>query len=189
MCQIKIKIQILVPAETLWRHSKIMFSQNFQFLTCFPHIHPCSFYMEDPYKFLNEKLRSEKGKKELHFCKLSIIDDNVFYADIDDNNNKNIYMLIYTTSLKKCLRLINKALSNWKATYQKELYLLFEYQAIFQSAHRDRFDSSPPLFVFIRFLRTPSPLHSKPFIKKGLLEEMERVNDNASAFMHLNIRT
>ena len=28
----------------------------------------------------------------------------------------------------------------------------------------------------------------KPFIKKGLLEEMEGVNDNASAFMHLNIK-
>ena len=27
----------------------------------------------------------------------------------------------------------------------------------------------------------------KLFIKKGLLEEMEEVNDNASAFMHLNI--
>ena len=29
----------------------------------------------------------------------------------------------------------------------------------------------------------------KPFIKKGLLEEMEGVNDNTSAFMHLNIKT
>ena len=28
----------------------------------------------------------------------------------------------------------------------------------------------------------------KPFIKKGLLEEMEWVDDNASAFMHLNIK-
>ena len=28
----------------------------------------------------------------------------------------------------------------------------------------------------------------KPFIKKGLLEEMEWVNDNASAFVHLNIK-
>ena len=43
-----------------------------------------------------------------------------------------------------------------------------------------------PLFVFIRSLRTP--LHNKPFIKKGSLEEMEGVNDNASAFMHLNIK-
>ena len=28
----------------------------------------------------------------------------------------------------------------------------------------------------------------KPFIKNGLLEEMEGVNDNTSAFMHLNIK-
>ena len=28
----------------------------------------------------------------------------------------------------------------------------------------------------------------KPFIKKGLLEEMEWVDDNASAFVHLNIK-
>ena len=28
----------------------------------------------------------------------------------------------------------------------------------------------------------------KPFIKKGLLEGMEGVNDNTSAFMHLNIK-
>ena len=28
----------------------------------------------------------------------------------------------------------------------------------------------------------------RPFIKKGLLEEMEGVDDNASAFMHLNTK-
>ena len=43
-----------------------------------------------------------------------------------------------------------------------------------------------PLFVFIRSLRIP--LHNKPFIKKSSLEEMEGVNGNASAFMHLNIK-
>ena len=32
------------------------------------------------------------------------------------------------------------------------------------------------------------PLHNKSFIKNGLLEEMEGVNDNASAFMHLNVK-
>ena len=46
-----------------------------------------------------------------------------------------------------------------------------------------------PLFVLIRSLSNPLPLHNKPFIKKGLLEEMEGVNDNANAFMHLNIKT
>ena len=44
----------------------------------------------------------------------------------------------------------------------------------------------------------PPPMHPMPppqlwetlklFIKKGLLEEMESVNDNASAFVHLNIK-
>ena len=72
-----------------------------------------------------------------------------------------------------------------------ELYLLFEKSGNFsQSEHRDRFDSSLPLFVFIRPSRNPLPpsLHNNPFIKKGLLEEMEGVNDNAGAFMHLNIK-
>ena len=57
-----------------------------------------------------------------------------------------------------------------------------------------------PLFVFIRTLMTPNspspspapsfPPHyrNKPFIKKSSLEEMEGVNDNARAFMHLNIK-
>ena len=56
-----------------------------------------------------------------------------------------------------------------------------------QSEHRDRL-TPPPLFVFICSLRTPFPLHNKPFIKKGLLEDMEGVNDNASAFIHLKIK-
>ena len=37
--------------------------------------------MQDAYEFLNEKLRSEKGEKNI-FCKLDIKDDNVFYTDI-----------------------------------------------------------------------------------------------------------
>ena len=49
-----------------------------------------------------------------------------------------------------------------------------------------------PLLVFIRSLKTPpphSPLHKKPFIKKGSLKEIEGVDDNASAFMHRNVKT
>ena len=54
------------------------------------------------------------------------------------DNNKNIYMLIYKKSLKKCLRLFHKTFSNCQATYQKELYLLFEKSDNFsQSEHRD----------------------------------------------------
>ena len=37
--------------------------------------------MQDAYEFLNEKLRSEKGEKNV-FCKLNIKDDNAFYTDI-----------------------------------------------------------------------------------------------------------
>ena len=110
---------------------------------------------------------------------------------IYDGNNKNIYMLIYKKSFKKCLRLFNKTFSNCQATYWKELYLRFEKLGKFlQSDHRDRFDSSPPPVGFHLLFKDPSsPLHNKPFIKKGLLEEMEGVNDNARAFMHLNIKT
>ena len=161
-----------------------MFTQNFQFSTCFPHVHPCSFQMQDDYEFSNEKLRSGNGEKNFFFVK----DDNVFtQIYIYDNNNKNIYMLIYKKSLKKCLRLFHKTFSNCQATYQKELYLLFEKSGNFsQSEHRDRFDCTLSLFVFICSLRTPSPLHNKPFIKKGLLEEMEGVNDNGCQCIHVS---
>ena len=50
-----------------------------------------------------------------------------------------------------------------------------------------------PLLVFIRSLKTPpprhSPLHKEPFIKKGSLKEIEGIDDNASAFMHRNVKT
>ena len=49
-----------------------------------------------------------------------------------------------------------------------------------------------PLLVFIRSLKTPPPphslLHKEPFIKKGSLKEIEGVDDNASAFMHRNVK-
>ena len=83
---------------------------------------------------------------------------------IYDNNNKNINMLIYKKSLKKFLCLFHKTFSNCQASYQKKLYLLFEKSGNFsQSEHRDRFDSSPPLFVFIRSLRTPPPQQTLGF--------------------------
>ena len=43
-----------------------------------------------------------------------------FYTDIYyiyNNNTKNIYMVIYKKSLKKCLCLFNKTFSNYQATY------------------------------------------------------------------------
>ena len=63
------------------------------------------------------------------------------------DNNKNIYMLIYKKSLKKCLRLFHKTFSNCQNN-----------QAIF---HRVSIEIglTPPLqlFVFIHSLRTPPP--------------------------------
>ena len=102
-------------------------------------------------------------------------------------------MLIYIKSLKKCLRFFHKTFSNCQATYNKELSLLFEKSGTFsQSEHRDRFGSSPAPVCFHSLFKDPPPpsssLHNKAFIKKGLLEEIEGVNDNASAFMHLNLK-
>ena len=47
--------------------------------------------------------------------------------------------------------------------------------------------SPPPVCFHSLFKDFPLPLHNKPFIDKGSLEEMERVHDNTSAFMHLKI--
>ena len=47
-----------------------------------PFVHPCSFYMQDAYEFLNEKLRNEKREENCFFCKLNIKDGNVFYTDM-----------------------------------------------------------------------------------------------------------
>ena len=111
---------------------------------------------------------------------------------ISDYNNKNIYMVIYKKKFKKCLCLFNKTFSKYHTTYWKEFYLLFEKSGIF--FHRVSMETglTPPLplFVFIRSLKKLfSHLNIKPFIKKGSLEKMGGVNDDASAFKHLNIKT
>ena len=77
---------------------------------------------------------------------------------IYENNNKNLYMLVYKKSLKKCLCLFHKTFSNCQATYWKELYLLFEKSGNFsQSEHRDRFDSSPSPVCFHSLFKDPLP--------------------------------
>ena len=71
------------------------------------------------------------------------------------------------------------------------LYAAWKIRQFFsQSEHRDRLDPSPsPVSFHSLFKDLLSPLlHNKPFIKKGSFEEMEGVNNNASAFMHLNIK-
>ena len=85
---------------------------------------------------------------------------------IYDNNNENIYMLVYKKSLKKCLCLFHKTFSNCQATYQKELNLLFEKSG---NKHRDRFDSSPPpVCLHSLFKDPPSPHHDKPRVSTGV---------------------
>ena len=96
---------------------------------------------------------------------------------IYDNNKKNIYMFMY----KKSNLLEGTLFAVWKIR-----------QCFSQSEHRDKLNPSPPLpspvCFNLLFKDLPHSLHNKPFIKKGLLEEMEGVNDNASAFMDLNIK-
>ena len=79
-------------------------------------------------------------------------------------------MLIYKKSFKKCLRLLHKTFSNCEATYQKELYLLFQKSGNFsQSEHRDRFDSFPPPVCFhLLFKDTPPPSTTNPGFSTGV---------------------
>ena len=85
-----------------------------------------------------------------------------------------------------------KLLATAKQLIKRNFICCLKNQATFYSVSIEIGLTPPlPLFVFIRSLRapSPSPLHNKPFIKKSLLEEMEGVNDNASAFTHINIKT
>ena len=67
--------------------------------------------------------------------------------------------------------------------------MLFEKSGNFQGVSIEiGLTPTLPMFVFIHSFRTPLPLHNKTFVKIGLLEEMKGINDNASAFMHPNIK-
>ena len=106
------------------------------------------------------------------------------YIYIYDNNN-NTYIFMY---LKKSLPLFNKTFSNYQASYQKKLYLLFEKSGNFFHSVSIEIGLAPPLPLFVFICSLSTLLHNKPFIRKGSLEEMEGANDNASAFMHLNVK-
>ena len=94
-------------------------------------------------------------------------------------------MFIYT---KKVYAFLIKLSATTKQLIRRNSICCLKNQAIFHRVSIEIGLTPPlPLFVFIRLLRTS--FHNKPFIEKGLLEEMEGVNDNASAFMHLNIKT
>ena len=96
-------------------------------------------------------------------------------------------MLIYEKSFKNVYAFLIKLLATAKQLIRKNSICCLKNQIIFHKGNIEiGLTPTLPLFVFIRSLRTPNP----PLpIKKGLLEEMEGVNDNASAFMHLNIKT
>ena len=96
-------------------------------------------------------------------------------------------MMIYK---KNVYAYLIKLLATAKKLIRRSSICCLKNQAIFHRVSIEiRLAPPLPLFVFSRSLRTPSLLYNKPFLKKGLLEEMERVNDNASAFIHLNIKT
>ena len=105
----------------------------------------------------------------------------------DNNNNTDMFMYI-----KKSLRLLIKLSATTKQLIRRNSICCLKNQAIFFHRVSIEIGLAPPLpspvcfhSLFKDFL---FPLHYKTFIKKGSLEEMEGVNDNASAFMHLNIK-
>ena len=78
---------------------------------------------------------------------------------IYDNNNKNIYMLIYKKKFKKMYTPFwLKILATAKQLFRKNSYLLFEKPGIFShSERRDRFDSYPPPVCFHSLFNVPPP--------------------------------
>ena len=65
--RLKIKIQILVAAKRLWGHSKIMFTQNFKFLTFSCFSIPVHFTWRMLRNFFEWKINEWKKTKELFF--------------------------------------------------------------------------------------------------------------------------
>ena len=72
-----------------------------------------------------------------------------------------MFKKILKKGLKKCLR----PFSNYLATYQKELYLLFEKSGNFFHRVSIEIGLTPflPLFIFIHSLRTPLPSPQRTF--------------------------
>ena len=125
----------------------------------------------------NKKSGGEKWEKNYFFCTLNIKDQCFLYGYTQWQYK---YLHVHKKNVnwkeKKCLRLFNqktplyvglgskqKTFSNCQATYQKELCLLFENQAIFFHRANVQIGLTPSLllFVLVHFLRTPPPLHDK----------------------------
>ena len=95
-----------------------------------------------------------------------------------------------------------KTFSNSQASFQKELYLLFEKSGNFFHRLNIEIDLTLSPFVFVHFLRIPPPpstinilfewslyLKQLIIIYRETKKEMEGVHDHSSAFMHLNVKT
>ena len=146
--------------------------------------------MQDAYEFLNEKLRCEKGENN-YFLGNSIKDNIAFYTDIYyDTNNKDIFTCSYIKKvLKNVYAFFLKLLATAKQLIRRNSIFCLKNKEIFYRVSIVIGLNPPiPLFVFIRSLRTPLSPPQQTLHKKSSLEEIEGVNDNASAFMHLNIK-
>ena len=112
---------------------------------------------------------------------------HIYY--IYNNSNKKTCSYIKKV-LKKIYNFLIKLSPTTKQLIRRNSICCLKNQAIFsQSENRDRLNPSPPPVCFhLLFQDLPLPFHKQPFIKKGLLEQMEGVNDNVGAFMHLNIK-
>ena len=115
------------------------------------------------------KIEECKERKELFFCKLNTKDGNVFYR----------YIYIEREREER------ERQRDRGRQREIERYI---WQFFSQGEHRDRLNPSAPPVCFHLLFKEPLPLHNKPFIKKRSLKEMKGVNDDASAFMHLNIK-
>ena len=97
------------------------------------------------------------------------------------NNNTNMFIYIknFYAFLLKLSATTKQLIRRSSACYLKNLVIFFRVVI--------EIGLTPPPYLF-HLLFKDAPLHNKPFIKKGSLEEMEGVNDNARAFMYLNVK-
>ena len=100
-------------------HVTLFLPQHMFSLVSYPS--PSSKRFHDAYEFLNEKSRSEKRENNF-FEKTQHKRWQCFLHRYIHDNNKNIYMFIKNVYAF----LIKKTFSKCQASYQKELYLLFE---------------------------------------------------------------
>ena len=146
-------------------------------------------------------------REKNYFCKLNKKVAMFFFSHI------YIYIYIYihiiytitTITIFTCSHIKKKfkkiytpsTFRNYQATYnllEGTLFAVWKMRHFFSRVSIEINLTAPlPLFVFICCLRTPSPFPpstTNPLLKRvwDLLKEMKEVNDDASAFRHLNIK-